>query len=98
MFRLIDDQEFMTFFDDSSLELEHILFNFRRFQKIDSPESSCISWLPYPSAEGAVKQIEASKVLGRKRGTTVKSLLSENILEGYDTWLPEEYFQYRATM
>lgn len=45
---------------------------------------------------GAVKQVAALAVLGRRRGTDVESLPSGNLRKVTVTWLSEDYFCYRV--
>lgn len=91
--RPVEDEAFMTLFDNSSFSLAHAPFASRRSQKTDWSESPCLGWFPYLFAEGTVDRVEAFTVLGRKLGTNWVWIPLEPLLKVVVTWFSEDYFR-----
>lgn len=90
LLHFVDNQVFTKLFERSSLTVAHALVAFRHSQYFHCTDSSSIGRFPYSIAEGAVKWIECSTLLGRKRGTDGQSLLSESLPGVHGTCLSKK--------
>lgn len=66
------------------------LLPFKRSQKVDLSDSSCLQWFPYALAEGVVDVVKPFTVLGRERGENGEAVLSETLLEVRAVWLSNQ--------